>query len=136
MKTKHAELSESAKRQTPSRAQSRRAVIVYSAILLAVVLFFILLSYFIDRRNDHQIANMYAENAAAQTKIEKLQTDNITLLSDNAALQGRVAALELEVEAVRLEWAEDARAIEARHKAAYDALQAQFNELLERDTGV
>ncbi|MDR0904930.1 MAG: hypothetical protein LBN00_01935 [Oscillospiraceae bacterium] len=105
------------------RKSSKRAVIVYSAILFAVVLFFIGLSYFIDRRGDHTIDALHVENSSAMERIEALQTENVDLRAENEDLKQRLDALELELDRMKTKyedlWLE------------HGVLQNNYNELLE-----
>ena len=91
-----------------TKKHSRRAVITYTLVLVAVVLFFIGLSYFIEQRDDRAVDALHAQNSTAMQKIESLQTENVdmkleiarltmeleTLGADNAALRERLADMQ------------------------------------------
>jgi uncharacterized protein involved in exopolysaccharide biosynthesis len=118
---------------------SKKAVIKYVAALVVIVLFFILLSYFMQERSDHQIEALYAENTTAQQKIERLQTENVDLRAQAAELEmtlaardTRIAELGAELDELKKNWAADTKAIEDQYKADYNELLQKYNVLLEQ----
>ncbi|MDR1328085.1 MAG: hypothetical protein LBK23_00585 [Oscillospiraceae bacterium] len=119
--------------EAENRAGSRRAVVKYTAILFAVVLFFIALSYFIGARNDSAAEALHAENASATRKLEALQEENVRLQNENEALSARLLELETELEKLRLDWAEDLRQTEDRYKADYNELLQKYNESVKQE---
>ncbi|UOO37682.1 hypothetical protein IZU99_10705 [Oscillospiraceae bacterium CM] len=82
---------------TNRKEKSKRSVIIYIATLFIVVFLFILLSYFVQQRNNSQISTLSERNATAQQNIENLQQENLQLKSDNTAFQERIANLEAQV---------------------------------------
>jgi len=102
--------------------RSRRAVIAYSTSLIIIVLFFIGLSYFIDRRGDHALDALQQTNSSAMTKIESLQTENIEMRKELDSLRTEIARLEDEL--AHLEVSEKAA------KSDYDELLKEYNTLL------
>ncbi|MEL4107115.1 hypothetical protein AAFA46_09790 [Oscillospiraceae bacterium WX1] len=85
------------KHETNRKEKSKRSVIIYIATLFIVVFLFILLSYFVQQRNNSQISTLSERNATAQHNIENLQQENLQLKSDNTAFQERIANLEAQV---------------------------------------
>ncbi|MDR2501763.1 MAG: hypothetical protein LBC78_00740 [Oscillospiraceae bacterium] len=114
------------------KLQSRKSVIVSSVVLLLVIIFFILLSFFIEQRNDNTMAELYEESAAAQTKIEKLQEDNILLVQKNEtfaaeleSLKSAMAGLEQEHNELKIRTDAEKKTL----KEQYDALLEQYTQL-------
>ncbi|MDR0445863.1 MAG: hypothetical protein LBH17_02340 [Oscillospiraceae bacterium] len=86
--------------KSEARAGSRRAVVAYTAILFAVVMFFIGLSYFIGERGQSSAEALHNENATAIRKIENLQEQNIQLQTENAELKATITRLEADISAL------------------------------------
>lgn len=112
------------------QSRSRRAVIMYTIALFAVVIVFILLSYFIDKRNDTAVAALHEQNSSALQKIEALGDEAERLRGETAEKDALIAELEEELRQARLDWAEDTKRIEDRYKADYNELLQELNELL------
>ncbi|MDR0861999.1 MAG: hypothetical protein LBN30_04395 [Oscillospiraceae bacterium] len=120
---------------------SRRAVIKYIVGLVAVVLFFLVLSYFMHVRSDDQLQTLYDENASAQQKIESLQSENIALNSSEAELKAKLDVVQAQLDKalsdlgkVQTAWAEDTRQLEETYRASYNELVVKYNELLAQNT--
>lgn len=55
------------------KEKSKKSVYIYIAALFIVVLLFILLSYFIQQRNNSALQSLNADKATAQQNIQDLQ---------------------------------------------------------------
>ena len=106
----------------PNAKRSRRAVIVYSAVLFLVVVFFIGLSYFIDRRGDDAVDALHEQNTSATKKIEQLQTENVDMRAEIEALTAQLETLETEKSELENAYSE----IEKN----YDKMLADYNWLV------
>lgn len=69
------------KQRSDKKEKSKKAVYIYIATLFGVVLIFILLSYFIQLRNNSEASSKYEKNATAMQKT--LQYENIQLQTNN-----------------------------------------------------
>ncbi|MDR2420728.1 MAG: hypothetical protein LBD49_01305 [Oscillospiraceae bacterium] len=115
------------------RDGSRRAVALYAAILFAVVIFFIALSYFIGERDGDSKAALSAENVTAARRIEALTEENLALRKENAALEERLRELSAELERTKLDWAADTKRIEDQYKADYSELLQKYEEITQSE---
>ncbi len=119
-------------------ATSKKSVYIYIAVLFLIVLFFILLSYFIQQRNNSALHTLNEQNATAQQNIQNLQTTNLDLRAENdtlrvliSELEAKAGDLEDQLNEVRLEWKNDVENVKTNDAAQYNELLAQYNELID-----
>lgn len=129
--------SDAAGDESAHKTKSRKSVYIYVATLFLVAFLFMLLSYFVQERNDSEMSTLHEKNVTAQEKIENLQDENIQLLSDNEAYQQQAAdfneqveALESQVADIRQQWLADVQKIVDSERERYNELLDQYNELL------
>lgn len=126
--------------QTNNKAKSKKSVYMYIASLFFIVFLFILLSYFIQQRNNSELHLLSEKNASAQQKIENLQADNLRLKDENLTYQQNVDEMEKQIEAlekqikeVRANWQDDVDNVTKNYLAQYNALFEKYVELLEKN---
>lgn len=131
--------SENKQKEHISRAQSKRSVYIYIGVLFVIVLLFILLSYFIEQRNNSELSTLNEKNATAQQNIENLQTLNLQLQAENETYKSQVSALEEQIDAleerikkIQEEWRHDVANIRNSDAEQYNELLAKYNELAEK----
>ncbi len=121
------------------KTNSKKSVYIYVAALFLIVLLFILLSYFIQQRNNSQVQSLNEKNITAQQNIENLQEKNLQLQQEIDAyhmtineLEAQILELEDQIKDIRQQWQNDVRDVKANDAAQYDELLAKYNELLEK----
>ena len=139
-RTEKLPVQDSDSRADEQKAASRKSVIIYIATLFLVVIFFILLSYFINDRSNSKINTLHERNATAQQNIEDLQSENLLLQSENGAyetkvaeLEQQVAALESELRDTRVNWRNEVQEVLTAGSEKYNVLLSQYNALLDKD---
>jgi predicted PurR-regulated permease PerM len=85
------------------KARSKKSVIIYMTTLFMAVVLFILLSYFIQQRNNTEINALNEMNTTAEQNIENLQDSNVQLQSENESYKQKIAELESQVTALESE---------------------------------
>lgn len=120
------------------REKSRKSVYIYVATLFLAVFLFMLLSYFMQQRNNSEISWLNEKNATAQQKIENLQNAMIQLQAENAAyekqvadLQAQISELEGRIIEIRKAWRADVQSVLDADREAYNDLLEKYNELAE-----
>ena len=113
----------------------RKAVIKYIIILIAVVLFFVVLSYFIQQRNHTELNQLYQ---TAQENIKGLQDENLRLTDQAAAdaktisdLQQQIKDLQTQLNDLQTSSQESQTAL-TDSKDKYDELLTRYNDLLDQ----
>lgn len=121
------------------KARSRRSVYIYVATLFIVVLGFILLSYFMQQRNNTEINALNEKNLTAEQHLENLQDTNIDLQSENDSLKTQITDLEQqitdlenELKDVRKNWLNDVQDIMNTDKTKYNELLDKYNALIKK----
>jgi uncharacterized protein YlxW (UPF0749 family) len=121
------------------KAKSKRAVMVYIATLFAVVLFFIMLSYFVQVRNNSELSALHEKNVTAMQNIENLQDENLSLKKEKEELEARLKALESRIDTVaaenaniRRQWQQEVAAVKETDADAYNALLEQYNKMAKK----
>lgn len=127
-KRREAEVSQDKSR----REKSRKSVYIYVATLFLVVFLFMLLSYFMQQRNNSEISWLNEKNATAQQKIENLQNTVIRLQAENAAYERQVADLQERISELDGQITEIRRAWQADVQSVLEAGRAAYNDLLEK----
>lgn len=132
------EVNADADGQVEQKAASKKSVYIYIATLFFVVIFFIVLSYLINDRNNSQIHTLNEKNVTAQQHVENLQSDNLQLHSENDAyemkiteIEQQLAALKIELRETRKNWRDDVQAVLTYDREQYNALLSQYNVLKE-----
>lgn len=114
------------------KERSRKAVYIYIATLFGVVLIFILLSYFVQLRNNSEISTLYEKNATAQQNIENLQSTNLQLQTDNDSYKEKISDLQNQINDLKLQWESDVQTITEQDKAKYNELLSKYNALAKK----
>lgn len=114
------------------KEKSRKAVYIYIATLFGVVLIFILLSYFVQLRNNSEISTLYEKNATAQQNIENLQSTNLQLQTDNDSYKEKISELQDQINDLKLQWESDVQTIMEQDKAKYNELLSKYNALAKK----
>ncbi len=119
---------------------TKRSVIIYIATLFLVVIFFIVLSYLINNRNNSQIHTLHEKNITAQQSIEDLQNENLELKSEKSLneekieeLEQKVSELESDLRETRVNWRNDVQEVLDNSQEQYNELMEQYNALLENN---
>ncbi|MCF0120340.1 MAG: hypothetical protein HUJ65_01770 [Oscillospiraceae bacterium] len=119
-----------------SRPRSKRALIVYSVILIIFVIACIMLSYAIQNRNSEKLDTLSEQNITAFQKIENLQNttreleeQNKALTAERDSLAQEVEELHNTVESVKSDCNDQLQKNEAAHKAEIDKLNKEITEL-------
>lgn len=124
--------SGSGKQEKSKKEKSKKAVYIYIATLFAVVLFFILLSYFIQLRNNSEISALYEKNATAQQNIENLQNKNFQMQTDNDSYKEKISELQGQIEQIKQQWQTDVQAVTEQDKEKYSELLTKYNALAKK----
>lgn len=114
------------------KEKSKKAVYIYIATLFGVVLISILLSYFVQLRNNSEISSLYEKNATAQQNIENLQNANLQLQKDNDSYKEMVAALSDQINEMKQQLQSDVQAVTEQDKAKYNELVSKYNALAKK----
>lgn len=121
------------------KLKSQKSVFIYIAALFVIVLLFIILSYFMQQRNNSALHTLNEQNATAQQNIENLQSTNIHLQTENEIyqtkildLEAQISKLEDQLEDVRVAWLKDVQSIKKNDLAKYNTLFKQYRELIEK----
>lgn len=134
-----ATVTDTAELENSRKANSRKSVYIYIATLFLIVLLFILLSYFIQQRNNSALHTLNEKNATAQQNIVNLQTMNLQLQSENEAykeqiteLEAQISGLEEKVEDTKALWQNDVQNVIKNDAAKYNELLTAYNELIKK----
>ena len=132
-------VNDSEKQKNIKRLKSKRSVYIYIATLFVIVVLFILLSYFMQQRNNSELHTLNEKNATAQLNIENLQTAKLEIQAENdanktkiAELEKQVSSLEDEIKQVRIDWQNDVQNTKNNDTLQYNELLAQYNELTQK----
>lgn len=113
------------------KEKSKKAVYIYIATLFGVVLISILLSYFVQLRNNSEISSLYEKNATAQQNIENLQNANLQLQKDNDSYKEMVTTLSDQINELK-QLQSDVQAVTEQDKAKYNELVSKYNALAKK----
>ncbi len=122
--------------ETRQEHGSGRSLTIYAVLLVIVVVLCIVLSYFIQNRNNRVIDTLNEQNISAQQKIENLQRTNVTLTEENGSLKtenqqlrDRVSELETEVQDVHAQWDADVAGVREAYEEKYNELWKLYKAL-------
>ncbi|NCB52483.1 MAG: hypothetical protein EOM54_11495 [Clostridia bacterium] len=120
------------KKEKPRDGQ-KYSVFMYITVMFSVVVCLILLSYFIQQRNNSEtiesLTQQHAEfSSTALEKIENLQNTNIALIEKADKYESRISDLEEEERVLRQQLT-DSAASRATLQSDYDTLQLKYNAI-------
>jgi peptidoglycan hydrolase CwlO-like protein len=117
--------------------ESKKTVLSYSIVLVAVVLIFLIISILISKRSNSEIWSAKARIDQLQESSVALNDENTALKSENAvkdasikSLTEQLAELQEQLDALDRQATESGKAAEA-WKAKYDELLAEYQALCE-----
>ena len=135
MKRRDVEIPENSENgeKEKSREGQKYSVFLYISIMFTVVVCMILLSYFIQLRNNSEtIASLTQQHAAfsssALQRIENLQDTNVELIEKVDKYENQLSDLEAERSA-NLQQLSDVQAREAALQSEYSTLQMKYNAI-------